>query len=242
MKRPQVHIWTIIYLFLNTIPLLLLCLWAMRDAWFPTEKILSKHPQEFPVTVSVSGVIEDIPVKIGEEVSDSTPLIKLHSRRYEEAVTAAKEAYALAKRGNEEQAHSALDSLVMAKEDLSRTTVRGSDFTLKTSHGDEPLHGTVLETMVSPASFVEAGDVVMLVEPADTFYVFNKTLTLLSGILAALATIPAWIVIFGKNKSWVWMTTLIFIALGIPNNLLLGIPVLIFWIKNNNKEYYGKLK
>lgn len=78
-------------------------------------------------------------------------------------------------------------------------------------------------------------------ETDANFYLFNQSLTYISGVLTIVATAPAWIVIFGKNKSWVWMTTLIFIALGIPNNLVMGIPILIFWIKDNNKEYYGKL-
>jgi multidrug resistance efflux pump len=222
-------------------PLLLLCLWAMRDAWFPTEKVLRKHPREFPVTVSVSGVVQDIPVKIGEKVSDSTPLITLHPMRYEKEVMAAEKAYKDAvETQNDEHIKARLDLLTQAKANLQATTVTCQNFTLESPRGKFPLNGCVREIMVQPAYFVEAGEVVMLVEPADTFYAFNKTLALLSGILAALATIPAWIIIFGKNKSWVWMTALIFIALGIPNNLLMGVPILIFWVKKNNKAYYGK--
>lgn len=122
MKRPHVHIWTIIYFILSTAPFVFFCLWAIKDGWFPSEKVLMKHP-----------------------------------------------------------------------------------------------------------------------ESDEQFYVFNQSLAYFSGVLTLVATTPAWIVIFGKRKSWVWMTTLIFIALGIPNNLLMGIPILIFWIKDNNKEYYEKL-
>lgn len=122
MKRPNVHIWTIVYFFLNLAPFLLLCLWAVKDGWFPSERVLLKHP-----------------------------------------------------------------------------------------------------------------------DPIDHFYAFNQSLAVISAGLALLATTPIWIMVFGKRKSWVWLTTLVFIALGIPNNPLVGVPVLIFWINDKNKAYYGKL-
>ena len=121
MKRPQVHIWTIIYFILGTAPFLFLCLWAIKDAWFPSEIVMQKHP-----------------------------------------------------------------------------------------------------------------------DPFDHFYLFNKSLSVFSGVLVLLATIPIWIMALGKRKPWVWITTLVFIAIGITNNPLMGIPILIFWIKDNNKAYYEK--
>ena len=123
MKRPQVHIWTILYFLLGTAPFLLLCLWAVKDGWFPSEKVLMKHP-----------------------------------------------------------------------------------------------------------------------DPSDHFYSFNQSLAVISGLLAFAATLPAWIVILGKQKSWVWMTTLVFIAIGMTQNALLGIPILIFWIRDSNKSYYGQVQ
>lgn len=122
MKRPRVHIWTFIYFFLGTASFLFLCLWSIKDGWFPSEIVLRKHP-----------------------------------------------------------------------------------------------------------------------DPSDHFYLFNQSLSVYSGVLFLLATIPIWIMAFGKSRSWVWITTLVFIALGIPNNPLMGIPVLIFWVKDRNKEYYGQL-
>jgi hypothetical protein len=121
MKRPQVHIWAIIYFIFGTASFLFLCLWAIRDGWFPSERVLWEHP-------------------------DST----------------------------------------------------------------------------------------------DSFYGFNKSLAVISGVLTIFTAIPAGIIILGKRKSWVWMTILIFIALGIPIFPLMGIPVVIFWIMEKNKEYYGR--
>jgi multidrug resistance efflux pump len=161
-----------------------ICLWAVRDAWFPTEKILKKHPLEFPVTVSVSGVVQEIPVEAGDEVGGETPLIILSSGRLKEAVEAAEQAYKDARGSGEEILKEKLNALVRTREDLGHATVRAADFVLKTTHGEEPLQGRVLEVFAAPASRVEAGDTVMLIKPKDTFYIFNKSLSVLMFVLA----------------------------------------------------------
>jgi len=79
-------------------------------------------------------------------------------------------------------------------------------------------------------------------DPADTFYAFNKTLSVISGGFSFLATTPIWIMVFGGRQPWVWTTTLVFIAIGLVNNPIMGIPVLLFWVKENNKTYYGKVR
>lgn len=163
-----------------------LCLWAIRDAWFPTEKILKKHPLEFPVTVAVSGVVKEIPVEVGDEVGGSAPLLTLQTRSFEEAVESAEEAYRDARGGDESVLKEKLDVLVKAREDLRATTVTCRDFTLHTTHGDDPLQGKVLRILAEPATPVEAGETVMVVKPKDTFYIFNKTLSVISFILAAV--------------------------------------------------------
>ncbi|MDF7801772.1 hypothetical protein P4C99_20000 [Pontiellaceae bacterium B1224] len=78
-------------------------------------------------------------------------------------------------------------------------------------------------------------------DPADNFYLFNKSLAYATALLTLLSSAPFWILVLGKKKSWIWMTLLVFIALGISGNPLFGIPILIFWLKDNNKAYYGKL-
>lgn len=163
-----------------------ICLWSVRDAWFPTEKILKKHPLEFPVTVSVSGVVQDIPVKVGDEVGGDKPLLVLNSGHFDAAVAAAEQAYKDAKESSQDELREKLDLPLAAKEDLKAATVRCEDFMLETTHGNEPLHGKVLEILAEPATEVEAGDTVMLVQPKDTFYVFNQTLAVLMFILSAV--------------------------------------------------------
>lgn len=161
-----------------------LCLWAIRDAWFPSEKILEKHPQEFPVTVAVSGVVKNVPVEVGDDVSGEAPLLTLQTRSLEKAVEAAKQAYRDAKGSEERVLKEKLDALVQARENLRAATVSCRDFTLHTTHGDNPLQGKVLRILAEPATRVEAGDAVMVVKPKDTFYIFNKTLSVIGFVLS----------------------------------------------------------
>ncbi len=155
------------------------CLWSIRDAWFPTEKLLEKHPQSYPVTVAVSGVVQTVPVKIGDEVSGASPLLTLSTHLYKQAVDAAEAAYTEAKELSSDNMKAVLDALLKARADLKATTVACTDFTLETSHGEETLHGVVLEIVAKPATGVAAGDVVMRIRPNDTFYAFNKTLAMI---------------------------------------------------------------
>lgn len=165
------------------------CLWAIRDAWFPTEKILKKHPLEFAITNTVPGVINSIPVEVGDEVSGDRPLMIFGSQHYETAVATAKEAYREAvETKNKQQIKSTLDVLSQAEEDLKSTIIRCSDFVLETTHGEESIKGKVLEILVEPATHIGAGETVMLVQPTDTFYIFNQSLAVLTffGMIAAL--------------------------------------------------------
>lgn len=165
-----------------------LCLWSIRDAWFPTQKILKKHPQSYAVTVAVSGVVQTLPVKVGEEVSGSKPLLTLGTHTYKKAVEAAEAVYREAKDSKPADIQTELDALLTAKGNLRSTTVACTDFMLETSHGSDPLRGKILQILTEPATHVDAGQTVMLIQPADTFYAFNKTLAILSfiGLIAAL--------------------------------------------------------
>ena len=76
----------------------------------------------------------------------------------------------------------------------------------------------------------------------DQFYEFNKSLAVFMIPLSLISAVPAWLLLKKKREQWVWTTLLVFICLNLFNSLIVFIPILIFWIKDNNKEYYGKLK
>jgi len=164
-----------------------LCLWSIRDAWFPTKKVLEKHPQSMPVAMEVSGVIKSLPIKPGEEFAGDVALAMIYDESYRKALALAEAEFAGAK-----EAHSgveeALEKVLSAREDLKACTLRSIDIRVETSHGEDSLNGKVLEYLVTRSTPVEAGEPIILIQPHDTFYMFNKSLAILTffGLIAAL--------------------------------------------------------
>jgi multidrug resistance efflux pump len=165
-----------------------LCIWSIRDAWFPTEKILKKHPREIEVSFKVSGVVKNISVKPGDEIKGETALASLSDEAYRAKVTEAEAVFEAAKTKKDTTVEAKLDSLMKARADLAACTVKNTDFTWKTTHGEEVLRGTICRILVENATHVEVGAPIMTITPVDTFYQFNKTLSVLSfvGLIAAL--------------------------------------------------------
>ncbi len=165
-----------------------LCLWSIRDAWFPTKKVLEKHPQSVSVAMKVPGVIKSLPLKPGEEIQGESVLASIYDDSYRKAVAAAEAEFATAKE-KREGIEEALEKVLAARADLKACTLKNTDITQSTSHGEDALRGVILEHLVERSAPVEAGEAVLLVEPHDTFYMFNKTLAVLAffGLVVALA-------------------------------------------------------
>lgn len=165
-----------------------LCLWSVRDAWFPTKKVLEKHPQSVEVAMKVSGVIKSLPLKPGEEIKGESVLASIYDDSYRKAVAVADMAYREASKTGE-GAEEALEKRTVAHANLKACVLKNTDITQKTSHGEDFLRGVILEHLVKRSAHVEAGEPVLLVQPYDTFYLFNKSLAILSflGLISALA-------------------------------------------------------
>ena len=165
-----------------------LCLWSIRDAWFPTEKVLEKHPQSLPVAMEVSGVIKSLPLKLGVEFGGEVVLAVIYDESYQKALAAAEAEFEAAKEARSE-IEAAHEQVLSAREDLKRCKLRNTDILIETSHGKDALKGKVLEYLVQRATHVDAGEPVLLVQPHDTFYQFNKSLAILSflGLIVSLA-------------------------------------------------------
>lgn len=159
-----------------------LCLWSIRDAWFPTQKVLEKHPLSVPVAMDVSGVVESVGVDVDDEVEGKMLLVKLIPDSYQKAVDAAKKEFDKAEAEKNVDAEEKLNALLEAREKLKACTLYNTDRTMTTSHGEEALRGVVLEVVAPPATYVKAGDPVLRVRPQDTFYAFNKSLAVISFI------------------------------------------------------------
>ncbi len=175
-----------------------LCLWAVKDAWYPSEKVLKKHPREVIASFETAGSVEKVFVKVGDSIGEEQLLARLRSDKvavdYDEAKTIytdAKKKHAMMalamknseKNGVSEQGYEeiqnrfdmsqvALDE-ALAKVTKLRTAMDSSD--LKSSG-----KGEVLEIKVGTHSMVKAGDAAIIIDPKDHFYLFNKSLAIFS--------------------------------------------------------------
>ncbi|QBG46476.1 efflux RND transporter periplasmic adaptor subunit [Verrucomicrobia bacterium S94] len=70
-----------------------LCLWAIKDAWFPSEKVLRKHPLEMMATFEVDGTVEDVLVEVGDSVGEGQVIARLRSDRIAEEYEKAKKEF-----------------------------------------------------------------------------------------------------------------------------------------------------
>jgi pyruvate/2-oxoglutarate dehydrogenase complex dihydrolipoamide acyltransferase (E2) component len=165
-----------------------LCIWSIRDAWFPTAKVLKKHPREIPVAFKVSGVVKHIAVQPGDEIKGKVLLAALHDETYRAKAAAAEAAFEAAKAVKDPAVEEKLAVLMQARADLDACTIENTDITWTTTHGDELLRGKVARIMAEPSTQLEAGVPVLAVNPVDTFYMFNKTLAALTflGMIASL--------------------------------------------------------
>jgi len=165
-----------------------LCIWSIRDAWFPTEKVLKKHPPEIPAAFKISGAVKTIPVKVGQEIGGKTVLAGLYDDAHRAKVTEAEAAFEAAKAAKDPAAEEKLDVLMKARAELDSCTVENTDITWMSTHGEEVLRGRVTRILVQPGTKIEAGAPVLMVKPIDSFYAFNKTLAVLSliGVIVAL--------------------------------------------------------
>lgn len=170
-----------------------LCVWSVRDAWFPTKKILKKHPREIPVAFSVPGVVEHIAVDAESKIEGKILLAKLYDESYRVKVLKAEAAVKAVTNEAAPDLEAKMTDLRQAHEELGACTLENTDITYTTSHGETPLHGRVIRVLVEPATKVEAGEPVLLVEPTDTFYMFNKTLAVLAFIGMLIALFFHWI-------------------------------------------------
>ncbi|MFA5688399.1 MAG: hypothetical protein WC959_04545 [Kiritimatiellales bacterium] len=172
-----------------------LCVWAIRDAWFPTEKILKKHPLEIPVAFSVPGVVSQIPVQPGDKIEPRTLLASLRDEPYKLKVADAEKAYSEAKNSGADDVEEKMEALKTARADLQACSLYNTDIMLADLYGegDKPLRGKILEILVSPATAIEAGQPVLTIRPQDTFYLFNKSLSIFSFFGAAAALIFHWL-------------------------------------------------
>ncbi len=178
-----------------------LCLWAIKDAWMPSEKVLKKHPMTIDAAFAVAGTVQDVKVTTGQSVAENQVLAVLRSDRTAVAYETAKTAFAEARKQRAQQvgeiktlseSGASAEGLAAAREKLDLyqqemdallAEVNQLRSDLDAAELKSPSKGMVQQVLVTPHSMVEAEQVAIVIDPKDHFYLFNKSLTVLSFIL-----------------------------------------------------------
>ena len=177
-----------------------LCLWAIKDAWYPSPKVLKKHPLTLNASFETGGSIGSIYVEEGDSIAESQILAELRRVEIEEDLEASKKAYSAAK-AEYNLADEALRNAVkkgasseiiagfkqkridmQTAMDSALEQVNSARTRIDTSELQSPDKGVVLDILVSVHDQVAAGETVMVIDPADHFYLFNKSLAIISFI------------------------------------------------------------
>jgi hypothetical protein len=137
------------------IVLIIFGLWCVKDGWFPSPKVLKKYPLERAIAFKVPGVIEKIPVKVGQRIEGKVLLAKLYEKSYREALEQAKSASEKAQAESSADLEKVAEQFLRAQENLVACTLYNTDFIQATSHGEEPLRGYVLEILAKSANKVD---------------------------------------------------------------------------------------
>lgn len=157
-------------------------IWAVKDAWFPSDKVLQRHPRLVEASFEVDGFIGELHVGEGDTVIPPrdgqlpTLLASLNSETLEREFETKQAEYNSLKSEAPEQAQTLYEEITRLKAELDR-------YQLHCPKLGKEKSGTVLNVLKGHYSKVEAGEPVMLIEPSNNFYLFNKTLTFISFIL-----------------------------------------------------------
>ncbi len=175
-----------------------LCLWAIKDAWYPSEKVMNKHPQEIEVSFETSGAVEHVQVAEGDPVAEEMVLATLRrdhtAVQFEDAKNEYTESklkharlsneYKTAKEGGSTEEELAVKSeeVKQAKAEMDTLLKKVNELRLAMEGCElvSPSKGEVKELRIKPYTMVEAGETAVVIDPKDHFYLFNKSLAVFS--------------------------------------------------------------
>lgn len=183
--------------------LLLLGVWCVKDGWYPSKDVLEKHPRAIELSFSQDGVLSRLLVNLGSEVGESMKVAELVTDEIRRRLATAETAFTGAERayreatgelaglgeapGNEERRTAATRTVqerkrlyddAYAKREEIRKELNDS---ILRSTGD----GTVSEIRARENSPVKAGETVMVLDPKDSFYLFNRSLAVICLLISA---------------------------------------------------------
>lgn len=170
-----------------TMAMVILCLWSVRDGWFPTQKVLEKHPLEKVAWVQTDGLVEEVLVSPGRSVNEKQVMVRLKKPSLAPLIRASDEAQARLRAAGDapsaELRQAAEDAVKALKE--ARDRADASDLV-------SPVTGIVLSVEVNRLQSVSAGEPAVRIRPRDSFFIFNKSLAVLSLIGALICAWMHW--------------------------------------------------
>ncbi len=171
--------------------------WAIFDGWFPSQKVLKKHPYELILSFDQDGVVESINTQVGAPAVGV--LAKLATASVDARLTVAQAAYEAAdKSGNSVARSKTLAELTDLREKLLASELKVApryliemdengvpqvDRAIFDEHdpayekGYEPKSAVVKEILIMENGHVFSGKPAFVLDTKDHFYPFNKVLT-----------------------------------------------------------------
>jgi multidrug resistance efflux pump len=177
-----------------------LCLWAIKDAWYPSPKVVEKHPSAVEVSFDVSGAIGRLYVAPGDSIGDKQLLVELGRSKMVMEFDLAKKEYTEAKNKhilmqkalqNAEKNGASDVGIAEVQESVNQSKLAMDDAlahvgkirsSIDASELRAPTKGVIKEIKASVHSQVAAGETVLVIDPKDHFYLFNKSLAIFSFI------------------------------------------------------------
>lgn len=170
-----------------TIALVALCLWAVRDGWFPSKGVLEKHPLEKAASFQTSGLVEEVLVSPGRQVNEKQVLARLKKPDLAPLIRAADDAQARLRAAGDAPPK----ELSLAAEAAAQALKEARD-RADVSDLVAPVTGIVLSVGVSRLENVTAGDPAVRIRPRDSFFLFNKSLAILALVGALVCAWMHW--------------------------------------------------
>ena len=175
-----------------------LCIWAIKDAWFPSDAVLKKHPREIVSSFEMAGKLSKIHVAEGDFVKENSVIAELSSMELEAELNEMKAEYAKERKSTQILELAIKNGVQNGATKASIEDMRNRK--LQSEEKMEELHsfvnslkdrqektkliaeksGTVLNVYVGERIQVEAGDSIIKIQPQDNFYVFNQSLAIFS--------------------------------------------------------------
>jgi multidrug resistance efflux pump len=175
-------------------------LWAVKDGWYPSPKVLKKHPLEMAVSFEIPGTIARLHVQEGDMVGEGQVLAELHRVKLESEFAEAKKTYTATKKQfqlmdaalkNAAKNGSTIDGFKdrqqrwdEAKAEMDQAVARANEIRSQLDATEllAPDKGEVKQVLAFVHNQVEAGQTVMVLDPNDHFYTFNKSLAIFSAL------------------------------------------------------------